>query len=150
MLNKTSFPDVKAMVTKGHSLNLTVGWYVNNYNGEACEGGWSKTAELQQLHLTGEAQWMADNLFDEVKVDSGGRFNDMDAWRRALNASGREIATENCHQGGEPPNASWCPFQMWRTSGDPKSVGWHVAVHPPTLTPLATLAACQNLGSNLP
>ena len=27
-------------------------------------------------------------------------------------------------QGGEAPNASWCPFQQWRTSGDPKVVGW--------------------------
>lgn len=124
VLNKTSFPDVRAMVAHAHSLNLTAGWYTNNFNGEACEGGWSKTAALHALHMSGEAEWMADMGFDEVKVDSGGKFNDMTAWQQALNQSGRAIATENCHQGGELPNASWCPFQQWRTSGDPKSIGW--------------------------
>ena len=96
-------------------LHRSAGWYTNNFQMSSCEAGWSKTAELHALHMKGEAEWMASMGFDEVKVDSGGDFNDMDAWERALNATGREIAVENCHQGSEPPNASWCPFQQWRT-----------------------------------
>ena len=30
--------------------------------------------------MKGEAEWMASMKFDEVKIDSGGYFNDMDAW----------------------------------------------------------------------
>jgi hypothetical protein len=124
ILNTSNFPDVKAMVAKAHGLNLTAGWYTNNFQEAGCESGWSKTPELHALHMSGEAGWMAEMGFDEVKVDSGGAFNDMTEWQRVLNSTGREIAVENCHQGGEAPNASWCPFQQWRTSGDPKVVGW--------------------------
>ncbi len=120
VLNATNFPDVAAMVKHAHALNLTAGWYTNNFQASSCEAGWSKTATLHELHMRGEADWLARMQFDELKVDSGGYFNDMTAWERVLNATGRQIALENCHQGSEPPNASWCPFQQWRTSGDPK------------------------------
>ena len=42
-------------------------------------------------------------------------FNDMSEWAAVLNATGREIALENCHQGGELPNASWCRESLART-----------------------------------
>lgn len=124
VLNSSNFPDVAAMVEHAHALNLTAGWYTNNFQASNCEAGWSKTDALHQLHMHGEAEWLARMKFDELKVDSGGNFNNMSAWEQVLNATGRQIALENCHQGGEPPNASWCPFQQWRTSGDPKVVGW--------------------------
>jgi hypothetical protein len=31
LVNESRFPDMKAMVDFGHSLNLTVGWYINNW-----------------------------------------------------------------------------------------------------------------------
>ena len=70
VLNKTGFPDVAAMVEKAHSLNLTAGWYTNNFQNSNCEAGWSKTAELHALHMKGSAGWLAKMKFDEVKVDS--------------------------------------------------------------------------------
>ena len=117
------FVHSQAMTAHGHSLGLSMGWYTNNFQNSNCESGWSKTPELYALHMQGEADWVARNNFDELKVDSGGSFNNMTWWERALNATGRPIAVENCHQGSELPNASWCPFQQWRTSGDPKVTG---------------------------
>jgi hypothetical protein len=124
VVNKSNFPDIKAMTAHAHSLNLSAGWYTNNFQNSNCESGWTKTHELMTLHMNGEAEWMKEMEFDEVKVDSGGYFNNMTWWREVLNATDRQIAVENCHQGNELPNSSWCPFQQWRTSGDPKVVGW--------------------------
>jgi len=94
-------------VAKGHAAGLTVGWYTNNIECHGQEQGWSNTPALHQKHYTGVASWLAKTGFDEVKVDSGGRFGDFDAWQRVLNATGRPIALENCHA-GPLPNASWC------------------------------------------
>ena len=63
VLNRTAFPDIKAMVAHAHGLNLTAGWYTNNYEGTGCEGGWSKTPELEALHMNGEAQWKGADGF---------------------------------------------------------------------------------------
>ena len=124
IVNGSRFPDVAAMSDKAHSQGLTIGFYMNNYECSAKENAAFRTPEQQELHMRGNAQWLAKNGFDEVKVDSGGKFNDMDWWQRELKATGKDIKVESCHQGHIVPNASWCPFQMWKTSGDPAVVGW--------------------------
>lgn len=45
-------------------------------------------------------------------------------WHALLNASGRRVMISNCHQGHIIPNATWCPFDFFKTSGDPAVVGW--------------------------
>ena len=45
-------------------------------------------------------------------------------WKDLIDRSGNKMTIENCHQGGEPPNATWCPFDLWRTTGDALIVGW--------------------------
>ena len=84
-------------MAKGHAAGLTVGWYTNNIECHGQEQGWSNTPALHQKHYAGVASWLAKTGFDEVKVDSGGRFGDFDTWQRVLNATGRPIALENCH-----------------------------------------------------
>ena len=39
------------LVEKAHSLNLSAGWYTNNFQNSDCESGWSKTTELHALHM---------------------------------------------------------------------------------------------------
>eukprot|EP01079_Euglenida_sp_SAG-EU17-18_P006447 gene6447-1150_t len=78
-------------------------------------------------------------------VDSGGCYNDMTLWHELLGQAGHEMTVENCHQvssagtaafagtapdgswtqhlGGEPPNATWCPFDLWRVGGDVNGLG---------------------------
>jgi len=79
--------------------------------------------------------------FDGLKLDSCSQFNNLTWWASLLNATGRHILIENCHQGGldppghEDPGAqhpgggsegnclgtttpSDCPYNIYRTSGD--------------------------------
>jgi hypothetical protein len=68
VVNKTNFPDIKAMTAHAHSLNLSAGWYTNNFQQSSCESGWAKTHELMTLHMNGEAEFMKEMKFDEIKV----------------------------------------------------------------------------------
>ena len=75
--------------------------------------------------------------FDSVKCDSGFDIcRNMSLWAQKLNESGRPVMIENCHQGADAPGLagdgpedgnctgltpiSDCPFNFWRTTGDPE------------------------------
>ena len=47
----------------------------------------------------------------------------MQLWHDLLAAQDYDMTIENCHQGGEPPNATWCPFDLWRVGGDVNGMG---------------------------
>lgn len=76
----TSFPNITAMTAYGHAHNLTLGWYTNNIGCAGQEAGWSATPELHERHYEGVADFLAATGFDEMKVDSGGKFEDFDTW----------------------------------------------------------------------
>lgn len=80
VLNMTSFPNITAMTAYGHAHNLTLGWYTNNIGCAGQEAGWSATPELHERHYAGVADFLAATGFDEMKVDSGGKFEDFDTW----------------------------------------------------------------------
>ena len=49
------------------------------------------------MHST--VQFLKSNRFEYLKIDSGGCYNDMQAWHELLEASGQtQITVENCHQ----------------------------------------------------
>lgn len=105
-----------------------------------CQAGMGKTKwNLTQLVL-GSAKALVEYGFDSVKLDSGFPVGqNLTLWADALNASGRPVMIENCHQGGDAPGGvpdtredhnctgltpvSDCPFNFWRTTGDPEP-GW--------------------------
>ena len=43
---------------------------------------------------------------------------DLDLWAGLLNATGKAYLIENCHWGDTLPNATWCPWNYFRSSGD--------------------------------
>lgn len=43
--------------------------------------------------------------FDGLKLDSCSQFNNLTWWNKLINATGRPILVENCHQGGLAPGA---------------------------------------------
>lgn len=63
LINKTLFPDMKAMNQKAHSMGLKTGWYLNNC---VCN---EKDTRPANLTLPKDAQMIADLEFDGVKVD---------------------------------------------------------------------------------
>jgi alpha-galactosidase len=104
------FPDMLAMTNFAHSLNLTAGWYGNNCN---CADHCS-----DPTCYAGDAAAIIEFGFDSVKLDNCGVEKDLDVWAGLFNTSGRSIMIENCHWGDTVPNATWCPFNYYRTSGD--------------------------------
>ena len=64
--------------------------------------------------MNSTVKWLKTNAFEYLKVDSGGCYNDMQLWHDLLVAAEHDIIVENCHQGAQPPNETWCPYDLWR------------------------------------
>lgn len=131
------FPDMKGMVDKAHRMGLRAGWYMGNYQCRDAMG--NHKWDLPKL-VAGSVKAIAKYGFDSVKIDSGFPVGqNMSLWADLLNATGRPVMIENCHQGGDGPgiiaDGKWdgnctgltpvsdCPFNFWRTTGDPEP-GW--------------------------
>jgi alpha-galactosidase len=110
MVNYARFPDFLAMTNYAHSLGLTAGWYGNNC---ICSDHCS-TPECYQ----GDVDSTLDYGFDSIKLDGCGAQRDLTLYADLFNKTGKSILIENCHWGGTTPNATWCPWNYFRTSGD--------------------------------
>jgi len=110
VVNEARFPDFKAMTSYAHSLGLTSGWYGNNcICSDHCD-----TLDCYQ----GDVDAVMDYGFDSIKLDGCGRELDLTLYAALFNATGKSILMENCHWGGTVPNATWCPWNYFRSSGD--------------------------------
>ena len=67
LVNKSKFPDVKAMVAYGHSKEVSMGWYNNNC---ICMDGPAKASDSAwgAKCFAADVQFLVDNDFDAVKV----------------------------------------------------------------------------------
>jgi hypothetical protein len=110
VVNQQRFPDFLAMTNYAHSLGLTSGWYGNNC---ICSDHCSSPECYQ-----GDVDAAIDYGFDSIKLDGCGAQRDLDLYAALFNASGKSILIENCHWGGTVPNATWCPWNYFRSSGD--------------------------------
>ena len=147
-VDKVRFPDMKAMTTKAHSLGLRAGWYMGNYQcsgaNNQCNNGGRRGVNCSGWDMPrlveGSVKAVVDYGFDSVKLDSGfGVASNLTLWAQLFNQTGRPVMMENCHQGGDGPGIkgdarndhnctgltpiSDCPFNFWRTTGDPEP-GW--------------------------
>lgn len=110
MVNTELFPDFNAMTDYAHKLNLTAGWYGNNcICRDHCEKDECYRADVNALIRYG---------FDSIKLDGCGKQLDLDKWAALFNESGKKILIENCHWGNTVPTQTWCPWNIYRTSGD--------------------------------
>ena len=116
------------MTAKATSLGLKAGFYINYYicNERMPPGGVNGPQYMRVME--GTVQFLKENNFQYLKIDSGSCYNDMTLWHSLIEKSGQPMTIENCHQGGQPPNASWCPFDLWRVSGDASVVGLDVEI----------------------
>merc|ERR1712151_149124 len=99
----------------GHDLGLTAGWYGNNCICSDHKSGDRKFYE-------GDAKALREFGFDGYKLDGCGSQTDMQLWDDLIKADGSaSVMVENCHWGSKvpfEPNATWCPWNFYRTSGD--------------------------------
>eukprot|EP01059_Diplonema_ambulator_P031668 TRINITY_DN588_c0_g2_i3.p1 TRINITY_DN588_c0_g2~~TRINITY_DN588_c0_g2_i3.p1 ORF type:complete len:415 (+),score=162.67 TRINITY_DN588_c0_g2_i3:48-1292(+) len=128
IINTATFPSMKNMTDHGHSLGLSVGWYMNNC---ICKETQFTDPTYIAKHMQQSAKAVADFGFDGVKLDGCGEFRNLTWWGDLLNATGRPIMIENCHWGQTVPGQtsgdapctgttmpSNCPYNFFRTCGD--------------------------------
>eukprot|EP01047_Picozoa_sp_COSAG01_P002314 COSAG01_NODE_60_length_29981_cov_23.262533_39_plen_190_part_00 len=67
LVNKTKFPDVKALVDYGHKRGVTMGWYDNNCicndNGEI----YGQDPHWFEKCMAGDVEFLLENGFDSVR-----------------------------------------------------------------------------------
>eukprot|EP00729_Bicosta_minor_P007317 gene7317-8221_t len=99
IIDTTKFPNMSAMTAHGHNVGLRVGWYMNNCI--CAERGFSDPVLITKI-MERSAAAVGEFNFDGLKLDSCSQFNNLTWWASLLNATGRHILIENCHQGGNP------------------------------------------------
>lgn len=143
LVNKSTFPDLKAMVAYGHSKGAKMGWYENNC---ICMDSYTVAQDMAWANRTfeGDVKQLLDAEFDSVKIDNCGddQAKGFTARMEHIEASGKAILVENSNQGfgnpqrgqchgnmqcpgpncrGNPNNTvapGWCPYNLFRTGGD--------------------------------
>lgn len=132
LVDEHRFPDMKGMVDRSHRMGLRSGWYFGNYQ---CRAGGAPAGDdwTWATMAAGSVKAIKKYGFDSVKLDSGVQAGlNQTLWAELLNATGRPVMIENCHQGGIAPGThdkngdctglgtpSDCPYNFWRTTGDP-------------------------------
>lgn len=134
-INPARFPDMKAMVDAIHALGLTSGWYGNNCIArDHCSADDCFASDVAATIALG---------FDSTKLDGCGAELDLQKWWDLFEASGKAVMVENCHWGLTLPNATWCPWSYYRSSGDVRATYSSIVSNLNTVFPLAT----QNLST---
>jgi alpha-galactosidase len=95
-VNTQLFPDMTAMVSRGHALGLSVGWYGNNC---LCADDWG--AHGGHVRYDGDVSALISFGFDSIKLDGCGAQNNITRWAELIEAGtrglNRSIVVENCH-----------------------------------------------------
>lgn len=144
---------MNALVDTGHAMNLTVSWYGNAC---ACDSENSYNHSTQPTidqAIRGTVAATVEFGFNGLKLDSCSQFNNMTQWADEIDATGRPILLENCHQGGlvpgqqmpgqglcesRGPGASDCPYHVFRTSDDIYNKWINVVNNANSVTPYLT------------
>jgi alpha-galactosidase len=140
IVNTQLFPDMKSMTDHAHSLGLTAGWYGNN-----CICSERNTSDIK--YYKGDVNALIQYGYDSVKLDGCGVQTDLQQYYELFNATGKAITIENCHWGSKvpfEPNATWCPWNFYRTSGDIR------ANYPRMLSNLQTVTKYAEKGLSKP
>ena len=112
MVDTAKFPDMNATAAYIRAANLSGGWY---FNGCACG-----EAIEREINYDGDVAELLASGFVAMKLDSCGAQRNLSLYYNIVNRTAqRPVLIENCHQGGDPPTSDgWCPYHMFRTSGD--------------------------------
>jgi len=112
------FPDMPGLVRYGRSKGVKMGFYLN---GCGCN-----ERKEHRINYEGDVRATVAWGFDAVKIDSCGAQRNMTLYNMLINATGKALEVENCHQGhnftdgGNPGQMGpgWCPYNLFRTSND--------------------------------
>mmetsp|Transcript_71242 Transcript_71242/g.87389 ORF Transcript_71242/g.87389 Transcript_71242/m.87389 type:complete len:428 (-) Transcript_71242:1030-2313(-) len=111
VINNSTFPNVTALVEYAHNKNVLIGWYFNN-----CICRENNTYPANEVN---DVNFLRMYDFDGVKLDGCGTSHNISNWQHLINITGtKPLLTENCHNEPNTPNATWCPFNFFRSSND--------------------------------
>lgn len=102
LVDMSKFPDMRAMVSKAHKLKLKAGFYMNNC---ICSEHGLERSFADTVMRRSVAALVHDFGFDGVKLDSCSQFNNLTHWNELINATGKPILLENCHQVAARPHS---------------------------------------------
>eukprot|EP00040_Diaphanoeca_grandis_P020089 m.106639 g.106639 ORF g.106639 m.106639 type:complete len:720 (-) comp27740_c0_seq2:207-2366(-) len=113
MIDTLRFPNLKGLVAYGHALRLSVGFYLNTC---IC-------MEKGRTYFEQDVAFLKEMDFDTVKIDQCGSAMNMSLWTALINATGKPMMSENCHNNPSwwspgPTSADICDSNMWRSGGD--------------------------------
>ena len=79
--------------------------------------------EKGRTYFEQDVAFMHEMGFDTVKIDQCGSAMNMSLWAALINATGRAMMLENCHNAPSwwspgPDAATTCDSNMWRSGGD--------------------------------
>ena len=142
------FPNMSALPATAHALGLTAGFYGNNC---ACS---DHCTDLKCF--LGDVNAVVNWGFDSLKLDGCGKQENIALWWTLFNwtlsniPGAKPVLLENCHNGphsGSPaalspfgpyvPTRDWCPFHMYRSSGDIRPQWGSILSNLQTIPPLA-------------
>jgi len=100
LVNKTRFPDIKAMVTAARAQGVKMGWYHNN-----C---WcNESGAFPRGHPAQDVKQVVDAGFAGLKIDGCGPAHNLSEWARYIQSAGTPIVVENCADNGA--TVEWKP-----------------------------------------
>ena len=69
-------------------------------------------------HYKEDVAWITDMGFDGVKIDACGTSHNVSLYADLLNATGRPVRIENCHNSWPDFTTGFCPMNFYRSGGD--------------------------------
>ena len=137
VVNKTRFPDMKAMTDEIHALNLTAGFYGNN-----C---FCHENRANQSLFIGDASALVAFGFDASKFDGCGQQHNMTLWAELLKNTekGAGMVLENCNNDNaliprRGADLTKVPFHFYRSSTDIRPTYGSVMSNAQTVLHLST------------
>lgn len=117
VVNASLFPDMRGLVADVHGMGLSAGWYLN-----PCFSYCWGQETIGDEGNAGDVAALSSFSFDAVKLDGCANQHNMSLWSSLLNATGKAVLIEDCHDSGQPtaPIAEGgCPFyHTYRSSTD--------------------------------
>eukprot|EP00040_Diaphanoeca_grandis_P023817 m.130100 g.130100 ORF g.130100 m.130100 type:complete len:411 (+) comp29458_c0_seq1:69-1301(+) len=121
IVNTSKFPNLKQLSSYAETNGFLLGWYENNCICHESKGHIHNDTWID-LTYHGDVEQLVDNNFKGVKLDSCGLHSNVTYYSELINKTGAFVMIELCHQGSDTPtNTTFCPYNLYRTSGDIRS-----------------------------
>jgi hypothetical protein len=124
IVDKSLFPDMRAMAARAKELGLIPGWYGNNCHCKEERAGCALQPDGGDSCFAGDVKATLDFGFESIKLDGCGIERNVTHYAHLFNKTGHRVLIENCHNGAPtypargPTGEVDCPMNLFRSSTD--------------------------------